>query len=199
MKSKIVISIVILLTLVGCGRTTTRTTFFPLVLKAIDHNKNGDLTPVSIQFNTPMKAGDILTIRHKQRSIATLELTDDLKLDTFHIRIRALGDGRVNAALERKGKSTLYSDKNITVEKFNPIPERNKTKLKTHFRTKDGSYKMIIMNDSAVSGFVKTVNVDFGHGKAIVTGSKYLSPNPYFLFKPIKLGKKPSTKITLDK
>ena len=199
MKSKIIIGIVILLTLAGCGRTTTRTTFFPLVLKAIDHNKNGDLTPVSIKFNTPMIAGDTLTIRHKQRSIATLELTGDLKLDTFHIRIRALGEGRVNAALERKGKSTLYSDKYITVEKFNPIPERNKTKLKTHFRTKDGAYKMIIMNDSAVSGFVKTINVDFGHGKAIVTGSKYLSPNPSFLFKPIKLGKKPSTKITLDK
>lgn len=199
MKTKIIISIVVLLTLAACGRTTTRAPFFPLVLKAIDHNKNGDITPVSIKFNTPMKEGDILTIRHKQRTIATLELTGSLKLDTFHIRIRALGDGRVNAALERKGKATLYSEKNITVEKFNPIPERNKTKLKTHIRTKDGSYKMLIMNDSAISGFVKTVKVDFGHGKAIVTGTKYLSPNPYFLFKPLKLGKKTTTKVTLDK
>lgn len=198
MKLRILIGFIAALSLLGCNQQKTKNTFIPLILNAIDHNKDGNNTPVSIQFNKPMVSGDTLTVRHKQKTIAVLTLSGALRLKTFHIRIRALGDGKVSAALERKGKATLYSDKFITVGKFSDIPERNQTKLKIHQRTKDGTYKVIIMNDSSVAGHVKRAEIDFGHGKAIITGSKYLSKNPYFSFKPRKLGKQPTTTVTLN-
>lgn len=198
MNTKLIILFLVLFSLTSCERQSTRSTFLPLVLSAIDNHKNGDITPISIRFNSPMIAGDILTVTHKENTIATITLSSNLKLELLHIRIRALGDGKVSAILKRKGKATLYAAKDITVNKYSAIPKHNKTKLKTHSRTKDGSYKMLIMNDSSEFGFVKKVDIDFGHGSVIVIGSKYLSLNPYFLFKPIKLGKKPITTITLD-
>lgn len=198
MKTKLIILFLVLFSLTSCERQSTRATFLPLVLSAIDTHKNGDITPVSIRFNSPMIAGDILTVSHKENTVATLTLSGNVKLELLHIRIRAMGDGRAVAVLKRKGKATLYSAKSITVDKYSAIPKHNNTKIKSHFRTKDGAYKMLIMNDSSESGFVKKVDVDFGHGSATVIGSKYLSLNPYFLFKPIKLSKKPTTKITLD-
>ena len=197
MKLKLLLSLLVLLTLTACG-LQSRNTIQPLEIRAHSHNRNGDSVPVSLVFNTPMKAGDELTLRHKGNKIATMTLSGTVKLEILHIRIRALGDGTINAHLTRKEKDPLSANKLISVGKYSSIPKENKVKFDKKIRIKDGAYKMIILNGSAESSYVRSVDVNFGHGHALLKGSPYLSLNPYFSFKPVKLGKNTTSVVKLS-
>jgi len=198
MKLKLFLGLLVLLSVTACGLQNRNTTQ-PLEIRAHSHNKNGDSVPVSLVFNTPMQAGDELTLRHKGNKIASMTLNGSVKLEVLHIRIRALGDGTINARLSRKGKEALSVNRIISVGKYSAIPKTNNVKFDKKIRIKNGAYKMIILNDSAESSYVQTVDINFGHGNALLKGSSYLSKNPYFSFKPVKLGKNTTSNVKLSK
>jgi len=197
MKLKLLLSLLVLLSLTACG-LQSRNIIQPLEVRAHSHNKNGNSVPVSLVFNTPMKAGDELTLRHKGNKIASMTLSGAVKLKILHIRIRALGDGTINARLTRKGKEPLSVNKLVSVGKYSEIPKENTVKFDKKIRIKDGAYKMIILNASAESSYVRSVDINFGHGHALLKGSPYLSPNPYFSFKPVKLGNNTTSVVKLS-
>lgn len=168
-------------------------------IKTYDVAKKWDVVPVGIKIEPAMEPGDILILKHRENEVARVYAKGNLSIDELRLRIRALGSGRIVVFLHKPDGTQSVWSRNIKVNSFGKIPEKNTKRLVYRKRIADGAVDTIIQNDSAATGFVKMVKFMFNNGQAIICGSKYLSPNPYLRVKPAVLTGNPKINIVLAK
>lgn len=206
MKTIIYLPILFVLVLVGCApapeapvSTAPSEPEQKIRIKAHPHMKNGDVAPASFLLEPAMEPGEILLIKHKDHTIAHVTLEGDIKLKQISLRFRAMGTGYIFAMLQKKDGQKIGWKKHIEIDAYNPIPKKSTVAFNKRERVQDQALKMIILNSSAETGYVKKVIADFGVGKVIVHGYKYFSENPYFAIYPDHYSGTPSAEVILAK
>ena len=144
--------------------------------------ENSLVVPVSIRFDEPLVAGDILYIYADNYLAASVQVTDQVLLEQISTRLR-LDSGVIETMLIAKDQTFISQSSNVTLTQSNfalPATSDDSNDVRTRITEEADGLALMFKNEMGTGGYLSSFGIATDYGYVDINLTPFVAGNPYF-------------------